>query len=42
MSQNIDNIKPCYPLFEQEEYQSLMASKRSQFEEAHDDSYNFV
>ncbi len=38
MSQNIDNIKPCYPLFEQEEYQSLMASKRGQFEEAHDDA----
>ena len=38
MSQNIENIKPCYPLFEQDEYQSLFAGKKSHFEEAHGDS----
>ena len=38
MSQNIENIKPCYPLFEQDEYQSLFAGKKSRFEEAHGDS----
>ncbi len=38
MSQNIENIKPCYPLFEQDEYQSLFAGKKGRFEEAHGDS----
>jgi len=38
MSQNIENIKPCYPLFEQDEYQRLFAGKKSRFEEAHGDS----
>ncbi len=38
MSQNIENIKPCYPLFEQDEYQSLFAGKKSRFEEAHGES----
>ena len=38
MSQNIENIKPCYPLFEQEEYQNLFAAKKSRFEEAHGES----
>lgn len=36
MSQTVDEIKSCYPLFEQEEYQSLWENKRSQFEEAAD------
>ncbi len=38
MSQNIENIKACYPLFEQDEYQSLFAGKKGRFEEAHVDS----
>jgi nitrogenase molybdenum-iron protein beta chain len=38
MSQNIENIKACYPLFEQDEYQSLFAGKKGRFEEAHGDS----
>lgn len=38
MSQNIENIKACYPLFEQDEYQSLFAGKKGHFEEAHGDS----
>lgn len=36
MSQNVENIKSCYPLFEQDEYQNLFAGKRANFEEAHD------
>ena len=35
MSQNIENIKSCYPLFEQDEYQTLFQNKKS-LEEAHD------
>ena len=27
MSQNIENIKSCYPLFEQDEYQNHSADK---------------
>lgn len=34
MSQTIEEIKPCFPLFEQEEYQKLWADKRANFEEA--------
>ncbi len=37
MSQNVDNIKPCYPLFEQDEYQAQWANKRANFEEGHPD-----
>ncbi|MFS2225152.1 nitrogenase molybdenum-iron protein subunit beta [Pantoea sp. B65] len=36
MSQTRDKIDACYPLFEQEEYQTLFRSKRG-MEEAHDD-----
>ena len=36
MSQTIDNIKSCYPLFEQDEYQSLFKNKNANFEEAHE------
>lgn len=36
MSQTVDKIKPCYPLFEQDEYQTLFRQKRG-LEEAHDD-----
>lgn len=35
MSQSADNIQPCYPLFEQDEYQDLFRSKRA-LEEGHD------
>ena len=35
MSQNIENIKSCYPLFEQDEYQNLFADKHAKYEEAH-------
>lgn len=35
MSQTIDNIKPGYPLFQQPEYQDLMARKKALSEEAH-------
>ncbi len=38
MSQNVDKIESCYPLFEQEEYQSLWAGKKNNWEEAHDDA----
>ncbi|MEE3649197.1 MULTISPECIES: nitrogenase molybdenum-iron protein subunit beta [unclassified Brenneria] len=34
MSQNTEKVKPCYPLFEQPEYQALFASK-SELEESH-------
>ena len=37
MSQNIENIKSCYPLFEQDEYQNLFADKHAKYEEAHGD-----
>ncbi len=35
MSQTIENIKPGFPLFEQDEYQNMWADK-AKFEEAHD------
>lgn len=35
MSQTIDKINSCYPLFEQDEYRELFRNKR-QLEEAHD------
>lgn len=35
MSQNVENIKSCYPLFEQDEYQNLFADKHAKYEEAH-------
>ena len=38
MSQTVENIKPCYPLFEQDEYQAQWANKRANFEEPHDDA----
>ena len=37
MSQNVENIKPCYPLFEQDEYKAQWANKRANFEEGHSD-----
>lgn len=36
MSQSAEKTQPCYPLFEQEEYQTLFRNKRA-LEEAHDD-----
>ena len=38
MSQTVENIKTCYPLFEQDEYQAQWANKRANFEEPHDDA----
>jgi nitrogenase molybdenum-iron protein beta chain len=31
--QTVDNIKPCFPLFQEPEYKDLIARKRSEFEE---------
>lgn len=31
--QTVDQIKPCYPLFQEPEYKELIANKRSKFEE---------
>ncbi len=33
MSQTADNVKPCYPLFQQPEYQELLASKKAGMED---------
>jgi len=33
MSQIAENVKPCFPLFEQPEYQELLAKKKSDFED---------
>ncbi len=38
MSQNVEQIKAGFPLFEQEEYQSLWDTKKKGFEEAHSDA----
>lgn len=35
MSQNVENIKPSYPLFRDEDYKESLASKKSLFEGAH-------
>lgn len=35
MSQQVDNIKPSYPLFRDEEYKDMLAKKRDGFEEKH-------
>jgi nitrogenase molybdenum-iron protein beta chain len=37
MSQTVDNIKPCYPLFGTPEYQQTLDNKRADFEEAPSD-----
>lgn len=36
MSQTADNVKPCYPLFEQDEYQDLLARKKADYEQPTD------
>ncbi|PWV59006.1 nitrogenase molybdenum-iron protein subunit beta [Plasticicumulans acidivorans] len=33
MSQIVDDIKPCFPLFRQDEYKEMLARKQEQFEE---------
>ncbi|RRJ82931.1 nitrogenase molybdenum-iron protein subunit beta [Aestuariirhabdus litorea] len=33
MSQTADNVKPCYPLFQQPEYQELLARKKASMED---------
>lgn len=35
MSQEVDDIKPSYPLFRDEEYREMLANKRDGFEEKH-------
>jgi nitrogenase molybdenum-iron protein beta chain len=37
MSQSIDNIKPSYPLFRDEDYKESLGNKREMFEERHAD-----
>jgi len=34
--QDVEKIKPCYPLFRNDEYKELIKNKRAQFEETHD------
>jgi nitrogenase molybdenum-iron protein beta chain len=34
--QDVENIKPCYPLFRNDDYKELIKNKRAQFEETHD------
>jgi len=36
MSQNVENIKPSYPLFRDDEYKDNLAKKQNTFEERHD------
>ena len=33
--QKVDDIKPCYPLFRQDEYKESLANKKAKFEEGH-------
>ena len=33
--QQVDDIKPCYPLFRQDEYKETLGNKQAQFEERH-------
>ncbi len=35
MSQNVENIKPSYPLFREDEYKENLARKKEMFEECH-------
>lgn len=35
MSQQVDNIKPSYPLFREDEYKEMLKEKKANFEEAH-------
>ncbi len=35
MSQSVDNIKPSYPLFRDQEYKDMLAYKKDNFEEKH-------
>ena len=34
--QQVDDIKPCYPLFRQDEYKESISNKQDQFEERHE------
>ncbi|MBA3022420.1 MAG: nitrogenase molybdenum-iron protein subunit beta [Sideroxydans sp.] len=36
--QKVDDIKPCYPLFRQDEYKDSLANKKAKFEEGHADA----
>ena len=35
MSQQVDNIKPSYPLFRDDDYKEMLKNKKANFEEAH-------
>lgn len=35
MSQNVDDIKPSYPLFREDDYKETLRNKRAEFEEVH-------
>ncbi|MHB1116868.1 nitrogenase molybdenum-iron protein subunit beta [Sideroxydans sp.] len=35
--QKVDDIKPCYPLFRQDEYKESLGNKKAKFEEGHAD-----
>ena len=35
MSQNVDNIKPSYPLFREDDYKETLRNKRESFEEVY-------
>ncbi|HEB85691.1 MAG TPA: nitrogenase molybdenum-iron protein subunit beta [Gammaproteobacteria bacterium] len=37
MSQHVDNIKPCYPLFRDDDYRKSLENKRVTVEESHSD-----
>ncbi len=36
MSQSVDNIKPSYPLFQEDDYKANLANKQNMYEERHD------
>ncbi len=36
MSQNVEDIKPCFPLFREQEYKDNLANKKDLYEEAPD------
>ena len=36
MSQNVEDIKPCFPLFREQEYKDNLANKKALYEDAHD------
>ena len=35
MSQSVENIKPSYPLFRDQDYKDMLTNKKDNFEEKH-------